>query len=86
MKDDALHALKAHTNQLQKELEKINYEIEVIHPKHKNQAYNLIEIISSIIISKEKSTYEINLENRRNEIIQDLETIRKSIKLLEKGR
>jgi len=86
MIDDALFALKAHTNQLQKELEKINYEIEVIHPKHKDQAHNLVEKISSIIFSKEKSTYEINLENRRNEIIQELETLRKSIKLLEKGR
>jgi hypothetical protein len=86
MIDDALYALKAHSNQLQKELEKINYEIEVIYPKHKDQAHNLIDKISSIIISNEKSTYEINLENRRNEIIQELETIRKRIKLLEKGR
>ena len=86
MIDDAFYALKAHTNQLQKELEKINYEIEVIHPKHKDQAHNLVKKISSIIFSKEKSTYEINLENRRNEIIQELETHRKSIKLLEKGR
>jgi hypothetical protein len=85
MFDDNVNALKIIGKGLQKELEKIEKDLEDSFPKPKVQVPEIYEDLKTRINGNKKTDSQTKLENRRDEIKRELEAVRKRIELQEKG-
>jgi len=74
--DDDMDYLEAHLRQLHRDIEKIDFQLADLHPKHIFPIMQTLDDFWAHITNKKKTQYELGLEKEKAEKSHDFEIVK----------